>query len=96
MRGLSQARDLRPAAPSHLLQVEPHQPPAIPSQRAIVLLSQDLLHPPVNLSRSRPAKYTSSLAARNSRIWPKLNHSLVRTLIVNPQHAGSPLQAHLV
>src|ERR1035437_6458141 len=47
-------------------------------------------------SFSSPSKCTASLAFKKTRISSRLIPGLLLTLIVNPQHDRSPLQAHLV
>ena len=70
--------------------------PARSLQVVILLLAQRLLHPAVDLLPIPPLNPNSSLASINARICSRLNRSPACTLMVNPQHAGSPLQAHLV
>jgi hypothetical protein len=47
-------------------------------------------------SRCCPAKRTSPLPARNSRICSMLVASESSMLMINPQHPGPAVQAHLV
>ena len=92
-----EARRLRPAQSCHLFHVTPDQSTASPFQFLIVLHTQRLIYPTVNLRPITPLNSTSLLASKNARICSRLNPSATCMLTINPQHAGSrPLQAHLV